>query len=140
MVTPYITLHGNCKEALIFYQKAFRTEIKSMQQYGDYIPADMESPPKDLCDWVLHAEMEICGTNFWFADETEAAKQGNMVKLTAAVPNAETAQHYFNMLKENGEVSLPPTETFYSTCHCAVMDKYGICWNIVALEAPKQQL
>jgi PhnB protein len=34
-----------------------------------------------------------------------------------------------------GKVTLPPTDTFYSTFHAAVKDKFGVDWNIVADEA-----
>ncbi len=36
----------------------------------------------------------------------------------------------------NGEVTLPPTETFYSTFHAGLTDKFGIAWDIVAEEVP----
>ncbi len=35
-------------------------------------------------------------------------------------------------------VTLLPTETFYSVFHAAVTDKFGVNWNVVAEEAPKQ--
>jgi PhnB protein len=138
MITPYITFNGKCKEALSYYQSVFKSEVKSMLPYGEYVPADIESPPENLCDWILHAEVEICGTDFWFADETTAVSCGNMIKLAAKVPTAKDGQEYFDMLKIDGTITLPPTETFYSTFHAAVTDKYGVCWNIVAEEAPKQ--
>lgn len=136
MVTPFITFYGNCKEALLFYQNIFQSEIKAEYLYGEYIPDGVESPPEDLCNWILHAEMQIYGSNFWFADVTEAVKLGDAVKLTASVPNSEVAQTYFDRLKEDGRITLPPTETFYNTFHAAVTDKYGVCWNIVAEEVP----
>lgn len=139
MVTPYITFNGKCREALSFYETVFNSEIKSIIPYGEYIPEDIDTPPENLSHWVLHAEMMICGTNFWFADETQSVSCGNMIKLTASVPNAKTGQGYFNLLKADGNITLPPTETFYSTFHAAVTDKYGVCWNIVSEEAPKQQ-
>jgi PhnB protein len=138
MVTPYITFNGKCKEAMSFYQYVFKTEIKSSIPYGEYIPEDIESPPDNLCDWIMHAEMEICGTNFWFADETQTVSCGDMVKLTATVLTARIGQEYFDILKRDGKVKLPPTETYYSNFHTAVVDKYGVCWNIVSKEAPAQ--
>jgi uncharacterized glyoxalase superfamily protein PhnB len=37
-----------------------------------------------------------------------------------------------------GEVTLPPTETFYSVLHAAVRDKLSVNWNVVAVEQSKQ--
>jgi PhnB protein len=35
-------------------------------------------------------------------------------------------------------VVLSPTETYYSVFHAAVTDKFGVNWNVVAEEAPKE--
>ena len=139
MVTPYITFNGKCGEAMSFYQSIFKCEIKSSLLYGNYVPEGNEIPAEELSEWIMHAEMEICGTDFWFADETQAVTSGDMVKLTAKVPTATIGQDYFDKLKENGEITLPPTVTYYSNFHAAVVDKYGVCWNIVSVEMPQQQ-
>ncbi|WP_347490955.1 VOC family protein [Desulfoscipio sp. XC116] len=136
MITPYLIFNGNCKEALDFYQKAFESKIGMSMPYGEYVPSGVEKLPSDLSVWVLHAEMQICGTTFWFADEVGILTKGNVVRLTATVPTNGEAQKIFDWLKENGEITLPPTETFYSTFHAALTDKFGIPWNIVAEEAP----
>ncbi len=31
-----------------------------------------------------------------------------------------------------------PKQTFYSVFHAAVTDKFGVNWNVVAEEAPKE--
>jgi PhnB protein len=135
MVMPFINFNGNCKEAVEFYKAIFKSEIKSLYPYGDYIPDGVANPPDNLNEWIMHAEMEICGTNFWFADETEPVTCGSMLKLTANVPNAMTGQEYFDKLKDGGNITLPPTESFYSNFHAAVVDRFGVCWNIVSLES-----
>jgi len=139
MVIPYLNFNGNSKEVMSFYQSVFNAEIRSIMPYGNYVPEGIESPPKNLSDWVMHAEMEICDTKFWFADEIEALSCGNMIKLTVTVPIADIGKGIFERLKTGGEVTLPPTETFYSNFHAALVDKYGIAWNIVSEEPPKQQ-
>ncbi|MDF2890372.1 MAG: hypothetical protein K0R80_739 [Clostridia bacterium] len=136
MVTPYLVFNGNCKEVLDFYQKVFESDIGSPMLYGEYIPEGAKTLPSDLNTWVLHAEMQICGTNFWFADEIGDLEKGNIVRLTVTVPTLTDAQRIFDRLNENAEITLPPTETFYSTFHAALTDKFGIDWNIVAEEAP----
>lgn len=138
MVIPYITFAGNCKDALAFYQNAFKSEVKMSQPYGEYIPDEIEAPPANLSTWILHAEMEICGTNFWFADEVQQGSTGSMIKLTVAVPSAQEANSIFERLREGGYVTLPPVKTFYSTFHAALTDRFGISWNIVAEESPDQ--
>lgn len=139
MVTPYITFSGNCSAALEFYKNAFNSTVKMAQPYGDYVPEGVAAPPDNLCSMILHAEMEVCGTTFWFADEiAEPVTKGNMVKLTAQVPNAKEAQKIYDVLSKDAYITLPPTETFYSTFHAGLVDMFGVSWNITALEQPKQ--
>lgn len=136
MVTPYLVFNGNCNEVLEFYKTVFISEVRLLMPYGEYVPEGFETPPSDLSSWILHAEMQICGTNFWFADEISISAKGNIVRLSATVPTQKEALEIFDRLKEFGDITLPPTETFYSTFHAALTDKFGIDWNIVAEEAP----
>ena len=136
MVTPYVVFKGNCKEALEFYELVFKNKIKMMQPYGEYIPEGINTPPGNLNEWILHAEMEICDTNFWFADDVQSVTKGNMIKLTAIVPTAKEAKRIFEMLSDGGCVTLQPVEAFYSTFHAALTDKFGIDWNVIAEETP----
>lgn len=137
MVTPYIAFAGDCHTALKFYEAAFHSTVRMAQPYGDYVPEGITTPPDNLSSWILHAEMEICGTVFWFADEiAETVTKGTMVKLTAQVANAHEARQIFNALSEDAHITLPPTETFYSTFHAGLVDMFGVSWNITALESP----
>lgn len=136
MVTPYITFNGSCSKALEYYQNVFKSEVSMCQQYGEYIPEGVDTPPETLSSWILHAEIEICGTKFWFADDVNPVSKGNIVRLTTTVPTAEEAREIFDLLSDEGYISLPPVETFYSTFHAALTDKFGVNWNIVAEEQP----
>lgn len=139
MVTPYITFSGDCREALALYEAVFGAAAEGIRCYGDYVPEGVLNPPGNLSEWVMHAEMDICGTRFWFADEIAApVTKGNNVKLTTTAPTAAAAQAMFAALSEGAHITLPPTETFYSAFHGALTDRFGVCWNIVAMEsAPK---
>lgn len=139
MVTPYITFSGCCRAALRLYQAAFEAPLRMCQPYGDYVPEGIAAPPDGLSEWILHAEMDICGTTFWFADEVaEPVIQGSMVRLTAQVTTVAKAQQIFHALSQDARITLPPTETFYSAFHAGLVDTFGVGWNIVALEPFKQ--
>ena len=139
MVTPYLKFNGNCAEALAFYQKVFQSEPSMLIPYGDYVPEGIEAPPQNLSSWVMHAKMIICGTEFSFADETQVVASSNMISLMASVPTAKVGQTYFDLLTAGGNITLPPTATFYSNFHAAITDKFGINWHIISEEAPEQQ-
>lgn len=135
MIAPYLTFYGNCKEALEFYQGVFKCTPRMSQPYGDYIPEGLTEVPPHLKEWVLHAELEIGETVVWFADEAvEPAVTGNNVKLVMTTETKKEAERIFNSLNDDARVILPPTQTFYSSFHAEIIDKYGIIWNIVAKE------
>jgi PhnB protein len=136
MIIPYINFNGKCEGAMAFYETVFGSEVISKQFYGDYIPDGLDSPPEGLSNWVLHASMKICGSMVYFSDETQPVSNGNMLSLTLSVPTAKDGQGYFERLKADGNITLPPTETFYSMFHAGIIDKFGIGWNIIAEEAP----
>jgi PhnB protein len=139
MITPYLTFNGNCKDALDFYQTVFPCGEPAALLYGDYMPEGSKTPPELLRTWVMHAEMVVCGTNVWFADEAVPFKKGDSIRLSAIVSTGEEATAIYESLREGGSVTLPPTETFYSVFHAAVTDKFDVNWNIVAEEAPAQE-
>lgn len=132
MIFPYLNFYGDCKEAITFYEQAFRTNRRMLREYGDYVPAGLTDPPEDLANWVLHAEMEICGVKCWLADEAlEPVVKGNQMILTVIIPNKQTAEQIYDVLKDGAHISLPPTKTFYSPFHAGLTDRFGISWNIV---------
>ncbi len=139
MITPYLVFNGACKDALEFYRAVFHCDEPRVLPYGDYMPEGSKTPPELLRDWVMHAEMGICGTNVWFADEAIPVPIGNNIRLSATVPSREKAVAIFDALCVDGKVTLPPTTTFYSVFHAAVTDKLGINWNIIAEEAPNRE-
>lgn len=136
MIHPYLVFYGNCREALSFYEKVFGSAATMIQTYGDYVPEGTDTPPVHLEEWILHAEMEICGTICWFADEVKAVTTGTRLRLSATVPSAHQAGKIFAMLSEGGSIMLEPVETFYSMFHGAAVDRFGVEWNIIAEEAP----
>ena len=136
MVTPYLTFKGKCKDALDFYHAVFRCDEPKVIPYGDYMPEGSKTPPELLRNWVMHGEMIICGTNVWFADEAMPPVIGDNIKLSVTVPTGEDAAGIFAALCDCGEVTLPPTQTYYSVFHAAVTDKFNVNWNVVAEEAP----
>jgi len=138
MITPYIVFNGNCQGAMDFYRSIFPCGEPKILLYGDYMPEESKTPPEFLRTWVMHGEMVICGTNVWFADEAAPVGRGEKVKLSVTLQTGKEAADVFDALCADGKVTLPPTETFYSVFHAAVVDKFGVNWNVIAEETPKR--
>lgn len=129
MITLDLVFCMQCEEAMNFYENVFNGQNKEIMRYNDYIP---EGTKDDVSNYVLHGTMNILDTQFTFADEfSQPLTIGNMVHLTINPHTLDEGMQLYNKLNENGEVLLPPTETFYSPLHTTVKDRFGIIWNII---------
>lgn len=118
-----------CEEAMNFYERVFNGQNKEIMRYNDYVP---EGTIENVSNYVLHGTMKIFDTQFTFFDEvSKPLTAENMIHLTINPHTLDEGMKLYNELKENGEVFLPPTETFYSPLHTSVKDMFGIIWNII---------
>jgi PhnB protein len=132
MIAPYLTFNGNRKDAPDFYRAVFHCDEPKIPLYGDCMPEGSKTPPELLRTRAMHGETVICGTNVRFADEATPPAIGDNIKLSVTVPTGKEAAAIFESLREGGNVTLPPTETFYGVFHAAVTDKFDVNWNVVA--------
>ncbi len=131
MVSPYIVFNRQCEEAINFYEKVFNGQNKVVMRYDDYVPDGIH---ENVSNYILHATMDIFDTSFTFADELSLPLTPvSMVYLTINPSSVDLGNNIYNKLKEQGEVLLHPTQTFYSPMHTTIRDKFGIQWNIIVI-------
>lgn len=138
MINLYLKFNGNTGGVLAFYREVFRAEEPTIMLYGDYVPEGSKVPPEILCDWVMHAELVICGSLVLFADDVTTLTFGNNIDISINLPNKEEGERIFLALREGGEVILPPMETFYSPFHAAARDRFGVTWHVIVDDAQYQ--
>jgi len=129
MVIPYLNFNGNCAEAIRFYSKVFDSKPYMIKAYNGYLSTNPH--PTRLGEWIMHAQMDICGDVFWFADDTSEISRGNMLRLALSVDTISQAQKIFERLSAEGTVHLPPTDAFYSPLQAVLTDKFGVNWTIL---------
>lgn len=141
MINPYFNFAGNCAEAIHYYETIFDVQAANTHFYGDYVPLGLTDVPKDLPNWVLHSELVVSQTTISFADEVlEPVSVGTSVKLNLTFPTkAETTKIFDRLKKEAQKITLEPVETYYSDFHGALIDKYGVCWQIISEGLPKNR-
>lgn len=131
MIMPYIVFDKQCEEAMNFYERVFNGQNKEIMRYNEYVPDGIK---ENLSDYVLHGTMSFYDTQFMFADEfSKPVIPGSMVYLTINPNTIDEGTKIYYELKENGNVLLPATETFYSPLHATVKDKLGVMWNIIVI-------
>jgi PhnB protein len=128
----FINFDGNCREAVEFYAKVFKTEIGNLMTYADAPPAPVYTVPKADRDKIMYAGLPLGGVVLMFSDAPTGSGfvKGNNVCPTVSTDDKEEITRMFNALKEGGEVYMELGATFFSEWFCMVEDKFGVIWQI----------
>jgi PhnB protein len=132
MIGHYLMFNRNCSEALETYSKAFSAKIGEIQKYGD-MPPNSEFPiaesDKGL---VLHARLNINGTELMCADASELSAGGNNMYVTVTTPDTAIVQKAWDILKDGGKIYMELAPSFFANLHGSLQDRYGINWMFTA--------
>lgn len=134
----YIYFNGNCREAVEFYAKVFETDPPRIMAFGDAPPDPNYPLPEEAKHLVMHAELNIAGSNVMFSDTFPGSPftVGDNISLTVVGKDQAKITKYYNELKQGGQVNMELQETFWTKCYGSVTDKYGIPWQL-SLEESK---
>jgi len=127
----YINFNGNCLEAVEFYSKVFGAEKPQIMTYGQTPPDPKFVIPEEAKNLVLHALLNIAGSNVMFSDVFPGTPftSGNNITLVVGSENIDEIKSLFNKLKEGGTVDMELQETFWSKCYGSLTDKFDIGWQ-----------
>ncbi|RCX16944.1 PhnB protein [Fontibacillus phaseoli] len=131
-LTPYLTMNGNAKEAIQFYQQALEAEVLFIQNFEE-MPENPEFPlPAEMKDRVSHATLKIGESVLMFSDSFpgQASQNGNLLSICITTDSPEQAGQYFEALKQGGKVEMPLQETFFSPNYGIVADKFGVVFQV----------
>ena len=132
----FINFDGNCREAVEFYAKVFKTEIGNLMTYGD-TPPDSNHPVNDADkERICYAGLPIGGMVLMFSDfpSNSGFVCGNNISPTFSTNDKDEIAWLYNELKEGGEVYTELGQTFFSELFCMVKDKFGVIWQILYYE------
>ena len=129
-MTPYLTYHGNCREAMQFYCDRLGASLQMMMRIGD---AHMASQiPADQHDRVMHARIELNGLVLMASDAMSGfpfeGYKGFSLSLNPTEP-AE-AERLFAALADGGTVTMALEKTFWARLFGTVTDKFGVPWMV----------
>ena len=132
-VQPYLFFNGRCDEAVEFYRKALGAEVEMLMRYEespDPPPPGMLPPGSE--NKVMHASMRIGGAVVMASDgHCSGQTEFTGFSLSITVPDAATADRFFNALAEGGQVQMPLGKTFFSPCFGMVTDRFGVGWMVI---------
>ncbi len=126
----HLNFGGNCEEAFRFYEKHLGGKITMMMK-ADQLPAGMK-PPGPL-DAVIHARMDLAGVELIGNDvPAEHFQPIRSSYLYFTLDSSEEAERIYNLLSENGKVTMLMAETFFAARFAQLRDRFGVLWTILA--------
>ncbi|MDP1511117.1 VOC family protein [Paenibacillus sp. CMAA1739] len=129
---PYITMDGNAKEAIEFYEKALDAQLLFVQTFGE-MPENPDFPiPAEVKERVGHATLKVGETELMFSDTFPGSpfSSGNQVSICITTDSVEQSQKMFDALQQGGQVGMPLQETHFSPAYGNVTDKFGVTFQI----------
>ncbi|WGL18528.1 YciI family protein [Microbulbifer bruguierae] len=128
-ICPHLSFEGNCAEALTFYAEVLGGDLQMMMTYRD---SPMASDFGDAWqDKVIHGTIAIGKLKLSGCDVPPGRyhkPQGLDVQIS--FPEVERARAAFCELADQGTISMPFEETFWSKGFGMVTDRFGIAWMV----------
>ncbi|MDN4084892.1 VOC family protein [Paenibacillus polymyxa] len=129
---PYITMDGDAKEAIEFYEKALDAQLLFIQTFGE-MPENPDFPiPAEVKERVGHATLKVGETELMFSDTFPGSpfSSGNQVSICITTDSVEQAQKMFDALQQGGQVGMPLQATHFSPAYGNVTDKFGVTFQM----------
>jgi PhnB protein len=119
-------------EALETYAKVFNAKITEVQKYGDMPPNPAFPIAENDKGLVLHARLQINGTELMCADAPESRADGNNMYIAVTTPDAALIQKAWDILKDGGKIYRELAPSFFALLHGSLRDRFGINWMLSA--------
>lgn len=130
---PYLNFGGNCREAFTRYREIFGGEL-TLLAMSDMPPGN--DAPADQADLIMHAALTF-DVHLLMASDAPSDRFDGVrgMFVNYSVGDVKEAERVFEALGEDGEVTMPMAETFWSPRFGMCVDRFGTPWMVNA-EAP----
>lgn len=126
----FLNYGGNCQEAFRFYEAHLGGKITTMMTRGEL--SDQSSVPEDEKDTILHARMQLGGTELLGSDvPAEHFQPMRSAYLYFAVDSTAEAERVYALLTDGGKIFMPLEETFFASRFAMLRDKFGTSWAVI---------
>lgn len=132
MIKPTIHFNGDCLEAICLYESAFEVTNKKVTLYKDGPKSMKDNLSEKTLGYVMHSELTIEGSPMNMSDHLEKRLKGDMICLNVILNKAEDVKRAYNVLSLEGEIVVPLGKQFFSDCYGAVIDKFGVKWQLIS--------
>ena len=131
-IETYLFFDGRCEEALDFYCKTLGAEVTALMRFKENPEAGANcAGPGGQDEKIMHSVLRIGNTSVMASDgrcEGKASFQG--FSLSLMVADESEARRLFEALSDGGQVQMPLSKTFWTSCFGMVADRFGVSWMI----------
>ena len=128
-MNPYLSFGGDCEAAFRFYERTLGAQVGSIFRYsGSPMSGDV---PATWSDKVMHGSLTLGGQVLMGGDvapDRYEAPKG--FSLSLQMKDAAEAERIFQELAEGGRVSMPLEKTFWAARFGALVDRFGVPWQV----------
>ena len=133
-LTPHFTFDARAKEALEFYTSVLNGKTEVVYTYKE-CEADLpENFEKEDLDRIMYSAFSFGENNIIAICDmypgSDPEKAGNTVFMDLEL-KAEKVKPVFDALSEGGRILCPLSKTSWTEQFGCLVDKFGICWNIM---------
>ena len=130
MITPFINFHGQCEEAVRYYQTIFGFEEPRFLKFK-MAPNRGFDVSSEFNDKVMFTFFEISNTRIMACDHYPGleSQSGQTVSLNIIHDNKDELFKWFELLSNDGIVGMPIQETAWAPLYASCIDKFNIVWQ-----------
>ncbi len=132
-MNPYLILNGNGREAIAFYEKALGAQVLGVMTFGEMPPNPDHPTPDEVKDRIMHAHLKVGESDLMLSDTMPGMEHqaGNHLNISVVTDDADQSRRIFDALAEDGQVTMPMQQTFWSPAYGQVTDRFGVPWQVM---------
>ena len=128
-INPYLNFDGQCATAFKFYERVLGGKITFSMTWGEMPGAD-QFPPETHSK-IMHTSLNAGEAVIMGADSPPGRYQKPTgMNVSIHVKDVAEGQRIFEALAENGRVTMPFEQTFWSPGFGMCVDQFGIPWMV----------
>jgi len=133
-LNPHLSFNGQCEAAFKFYQQCLGGNLSTMMTWGDSPMADQVPP--EWRDKIIHATLIVGDTTLSGGDTPpDSYEKPAGFSVTIQVNDPSDAERIFYALSEDGTVTMPIQQTFWTVRFGMLVDRFGIPWMVNCQQA-----
>lgn len=130
MIVPFLNFHGQCEEAVRYYQRIFTFKDPFFLKF-DKVSDFPYAIPENYGDKVMFTEFTISDQKIFACDVYPGMPSivGQSVSLNVIHDSLDDIRTWFEALSSEGVVGMPLQATNWAPQYASCTDKFGIVWQ-----------